>query len=462
MQGLVSSTDTIAAIATPPGAGGIGIIRLSGPQSFAIVSRLFVPARKLSAPPARVLAYGHIAHPATGAVLDEVLVARMPAPHTYTRQDIAEIQAHGGPAVLSAILALVLDSGARLAEPGEFTRRAFLHGRIDLTQAEAVLDMITAKTSAGALLAASHLSGALSRAMENVAQSLLDIRARLEASLDFPDEVEEVDPREISSQIYTQVIGPLEELAARSQQGQIYREGLRVAIAGRPNVGKSSLMNALLDRERAIVHHLPGTTRDVIEESALLCGHYMILADTAGFHPATDPVDTQGQERAKQTIQAAQMVILVVDASAPLDAQDLALVQSLQDKPLIIAANKSDLLQGQTFCPPPSFGHTQCILVSAKTRSGLTGLCKAIVSRVLGNDALPAPPEIAPSLRQRACIQRALQILQDGMEQFQQNGSTELLSADIQQALHVLGEITGQTLSGSLLDSLFSQFCIGK
>src|SRR6266568_4084879 len=315
--------DTIAAIGTPSGYGGIGVIRVSGPEAFLLVLPLLQrPDRRTDLPPSHLLTYGHIVDPTSLEVLDEVLVAFMHAPHTYTREDVVEIQGHGGPLVLQRILSLVLAQGARMANPGEFTLRAFLNGRLDLAQAEAVMDLISAQTEAGQRLAMQQLRGRISEQIQGARHAVLGIIARIEASIDFPEEdvptpqLKELRPLiELAQQ-------KIDALLAGSEQGRLYRQGVRTAIIGRTNVGKSSLLNALLRTDRAIVTPIAGTTRDTVEEVANLRGIPLHLIDTAGITPTDDPVEQMGVQRSRAAAENADVILLVFDGSEPLTEQD--------------------------------------------------------------------------------------------------------------------------------------------
>src|SRR6266576_1392019 len=315
--------DTIAAIATPPGVGGIGVIRVSGNDAFSLVLPLLRrPGGRTDLPPSHLLTYGHVVDPSTQEVLDEVLVAFMQAPHTYTREDVVEIQGHGGPLILKRILRTVLAQGARMANPGEFTLRAFLNGRLDLAQAEAVMDLISAQTEAGQRLAMQQLRGRISEQVQDARHAVLGIIARIEASIDFPEEdVPTPQPEELQSLIQV-VLQKVATLLTGSEQGRLYRQGLRTVIIGRPNVGKSSLLNALLRTDRAIVTPVAGTTRDTVEEVANLHGIPLHLIDTAGITPSDDPVEQIGVQRSRAAAETADIVLLVFDGSESLNEQD--------------------------------------------------------------------------------------------------------------------------------------------
>src|SRR6266852_4621842 len=353
--------DTIAAIATPLGVGGIGVIRVSGNEAFSLVLPLLRrPSGRTDLPPSHHLTYGHVVDPSTREVLDEVLVAFMRAPHTYTREDVVEIQGHGGPLILRRILRAVLTQGARMANPGEFTLRAFLNGRLDLAQAEAVMDLIEAQTEAGQRLALQQLRGHLSEEVEAARSAMLGVVARIEASIDFPEEDVPTPMADELRPLIVEAQQRVDGLLAGSEQGRLYRQGLRTAIIGRPNVGKSSLLNALLRSERAIVTPIAGTTRDTVEEVVNLRGIPLHLIDTAGITPGGDPVEQMGVERSRRAAESADVVLLVFDGAEPLSGQDRQVSEELKimgfgggadttlqastvrGRPVVVVINKAD------------------------------------------------------------------------------------------------------------------------
>jgi tRNA modification GTPase len=337
-------TDTIAAISTPPGEGGIGIVRMSGPQAVQIGLSLFRFASAINKPQSHRLYYGHIVD-AEGSAVDEVLVSFMFSPHTYTREDVVEINCHGGIMPLARTLELLLAAGARLADPGEFTQRAFMNGRIDLAQAEAVIHIIRAKTEAAMGMGLSQLQGRLSGRVRDIRQRLLGVLAHIEASIDYPEhqDVEELARETLAGEVES-ALGQVKALLATADKGRILREGLRTAIVGRPNVGKSSLLNSLLREQRAIVTAIPGTTRDVIEETVNIGGVSLIIIDTAGIRRTADEVEKIGVARSKEVLRTADLVLLVLDASQGLTDEDKEIMAAAGSKPLIIIANKEDLL----------------------------------------------------------------------------------------------------------------------
>jgi tRNA modification GTPase len=377
----VSSEPTIAAIATPAGAGGIGIIRISGSRALPLLRLLFRPRRLQSQPTSHKMTYGWIHHPETGTPIDEVLAVYMRAPHTYTREDVVEIHSHGSYLVLQRILAAVLAAGARLAEPGEFTKRAFLNGRIDLTQAEAVLELLEARTEQSLALALGQLQGRLQERVEAIRQALLDLRATIEVAIDFPEEEREIfAPLELRQQLTDQAEAPLVELIGSSERGRIFREGVAAVIMGRPNVGKSSLLNCLLQEERAIVTPVPGTTRDTIEEVLDIKGIPVRIVDTAGIRETSEAVEEIGIRRARQKMAAADLVLLLLDGSEPpSDEADLLLLASIGDRPVIVVINKTDIAPEDYLAAYGQiFSEQGPVMISARTGEGLAALEKAI------------------------------------------------------------------------------------
>ncbi len=454
---MYSLDDTIAAIGTPPGQGGIGIVRLSGPEALAILQQVFQPAQDRDWV-ARRITFGQVVDPDTGEVVDEALAFYIPAPHTYTRQDVAEIQGHGSPISLQRILNLVLRHGARQAEPGEFTLRAFVNGRLDLAQAEAVLDLIQARTEAGHRIAMAQLSGRLSDAVRRVRRQLLDILAYLEASIDFTDE--EVPPQDIAQPLEG-VLNELGRLLQDAERGIIYRQGVRAAIVGRPNVGKSSLLNALLRVERAIVTEVPGTTRDTLEETINLRGVPLVLVDTAGIADTEDQVERLGVIRSRQALEQADVALLVVDASQPLHTEDREIAALIGNRPAILVVNKIDLK------PPVMAFHTllagaPCVHVSALTGAGLEALEEALVDTVLTGRAIAGHRPMVSNPRHKALLTQAATHVQSALEAYARGVPADFVSIDVTAAVNALGEITGETASEDLLDAIFSQFCVGK
>ena len=442
--------DTIVALSTPLGEGGIGIVRLSGPDALAIAEKVF--HRPLHD---RRLVYGHIIDPATKEVVDEVLVSYMAAPHTYTREDIVEVNCHGGPSPLQRVLELVLRYGARLANPGEFTLRAFLNGRIDLAQAESVLDVVRAKTAASLRVAVQGLGGSLSQSLKAVRAELMSVLAYLTARIDFPeDEVAEqeiIPPLERARQM-------LRELISSADQGIVYRQGVRTAIVGRRNVGKSSLLNRLLRQSRAIVTPVPGTTRDTLEEVVNLKGVPFVLVDTAGIVQRKGLVESLGVARSRKAIEQADFVLLVLDANTPLKSSDKEIIALLSEKEVLVVANKCDLPRRAALEHLP----WAMVSVSALTGEGLDRLEERMVACVLGGKVSTSDALLVSNPRHKACLERAESHLDQALSSIEARMPDDFVTIDLTAALNALGEITGETVSEELLETIFSNFCIGK
>ncbi|MGB8345804.1 MAG: tRNA uridine-5-carboxymethylaminomethyl(34) synthesis GTPase MnmE [Ktedonobacteraceae bacterium] len=468
-----TTNDTIAAIATPPGVGGIGVIRVSGPDAFAAVQPLFQqPRGQHGLPPSHLLTYGQIVDPFTNESIDAVLVAFMKAPRTYTREDVVEIQGHGGPLVLQRILRLVLAQGARMANPGEFTLRAFLNGRLDLVQAEAVMDLIEAQTEAGQRLAMQQLRGRVSAQVREARHAVLGVIARIEASIDFPEEEVPVPRPDELAPLMMAAQEQVDTLLAGAEQGKLYRQGLRTAIIGRPNVGKSSLLNALLRTERAIVTPVAGTTRDTVEEVANLHGIPLHLIDTAGITPTTDPIEQIGIQRSRAAAETADVVLLVFDSSEDLREQDWLVSQELralssdpqvESKQVILVVNKIDSPQRLNI---EAVRHlwplSPLVRTSMLTGEGLPQLEETIVSLVTSGKALHSESALITSARHRESLRRAAAHLQAALAALRQPLPLDFVSIDLRAAYDTLGEITGETASDDLLERIFSEFCIGK
>lgn len=452
--------DTIVAISTPPGEAGIGIVRLSGPQAAAIAQRLFHPRRPHSPWQSHRLYLGHILD-SQGQVLDEVLLTHMRAPHTYTREDVVEIHCHSGYAVLKTILTEVLAQGARLARPGEFTLRAFLSGRLDLSQAEAVLEVIEARTQASLRVAAGHLAGGLGRRLGELRVALLQVLAWVEAALDFPEEGGELSGEALREGLATPS-QDLHQLLGTYHQGRFLREGVQVVLAGRTNVGKSSLLNRLLDADRAIVTDIPGTTRDIIEETINLGGLPLRLSDTAGLREARDLVEELGVARSRERLAQADLVLYLVDGSEPLTEEDVTVFRDLADRPALVVVNKVDLPRGLDFQKLRRRVSSPVVEVSAFTGQGLENLEKAVVDLVLGGEVNTAG-EIVTQARHYELLERAREALAQAQGLLEQaEPPWELVALEVKEALLALGEITGEEVGEAVLDQIFAQFCIGK
>lgn len=456
-------TETIAAVATPPGIGGIGIIRISGPDALSILSRLFYPHGKHTSFQSHKLYYGTV-RTGSGRILDEVLAVYMRAPATYTREDVVELHSHGSWLVLQAVLTEVFAAGARPAEAGEFTKRAFLAGRIDLTRAEAVIDLLEAKTDDGVRLAVQQMQGELLSEIEAIRDALVRILAVVEVAIDFPDDdVEILDSGQLLEQLRQQAIEPVRRLLKLADQGRIIREGIHVVIAGRPNVGKSSLLNGLLQEERALVTHIPGTTRDTIEEMISIRGIPVHLVDTAGIRAHDDMVEELGIERARKKLAEADLVLFLVDAAAGMTGQDRALYESIRDREHIVVFNKIDLVDAeQQAGPEAEFGSSAPVRISARNREGLDDLQEAIYRKVTHDDTMQEQLSCAPNVRHRAILAAALEACVRLADAFAMEEPADLLAVELQAALSGLSDIVGLTTPEDVLEMIFSEFCIGK
>lgn len=489
-----SSTDTIAAIATPPGIGGIGIVRISGSAAFAVGQAMFRPHRASSkgtvAPSlSHKLTYGNVIDPASGEVIDEVLVAFLRAPHTYTREDIVEFQAHGAPLVLGRILEVALGCGARAARPGELTLRAFLNGRLDLAQAEAVQALITAETEATRRMALRQLQGDFSARVTEARAAALAALVQIEATIDFPEEEVPVpDVAALVEQIHSGR-AVVDRLLRGAERGHVLREGLRVVIVGRPNVGKSSLLNALLQADRAIVTPIPGTTRDTIEESAQFGDLHMHLVDTAGLTESDDPIERIGVERSRAAARTADVVLFVLDGSAPLTDLDQRAANDLRSLlatdmpptrdanaqaapstttspgatiPVVLVVNKSDLTQRMRHSDAAAlWAGAPLVATSSRNHAGVAPLVETLQSLALGGNTT-TDDALVSSARHRDALRRADEHLAAAADTLGSGIPLEFAAIDLRAALDALGEITGETISADLLDQIFAEFCIGK
>lgn len=475
---MTSLDDTIAAIATPSGEGGIGIIRLSGPEALRIADRIFYSPgnRKLIHAESHTITYGFVVNPETGQKVDEVLITLMRAPKTYTREDVIEINCHGGRVPLSSVLQLVLKEGARLAGPGEFTRRAFLNGRIDLSQAEAVIDVITAKTEQAGRLALQQLEGGLSGRITAFREKATALCAHIEAYIDFPEnEIETMAKNEMVFAMRELEAG-LTGLSKGYDEGRFFREGASLAIVGKPNVGKSSLLNAMLRKDRAIVTDMPGTTRDVIEDFLNVGGLPLRVMDTAGIRESHDLAEIEGVKRSLKALEGADIVLAVLDAGRPFDEADKEVIERVKDKKTLIVINKADvenpdfILQPSPFNlhPSPFTLHTS-IRVSALKGQGIDDLKSLIFSllvnrAVSGKGSFGSPVEglLVTNLRHKLSIDNALQALRKASETFERDEPLEVTALFLREALDYLGEIVGAVTTEDILNMIFGEFCIGK
>ncbi len=456
--------DTIAAIATPIGEGGIAVIRVSGPGAFEAVQLFFrsLESGKIADSPANTIRWGKFVGP-SGQVVDQVLLSVFRAPHSYTGQDVAEISCHGGLAVTKRILNLLLEKGVRSAEPGEFTRRAFLNGKLDLTQAEAVLDLIRAKSGRSLDIAVRQLTGALSRPLKVLKDELLQLLAHLEASIDFPEEDLAADEHENLQRRISSVQEKLRSLIAGFERNLLTREGVLVTIAGKPNVGKSSLFNALLERDRALVSEIPHTTRDHLEEALEVQGFYIRLRDTAGLISTPEhPLDKLGMERTLLAILESHVVLFVVDGAAGLDEADRNVFRKIpKEKRVIVLMNKADLpMKVEEEALGILTGSREWIRISSKTREGF----KELERRIAGflEQETSEEGEQITRVRHKVAAEAALEALRRAESSFQKKMSFEFVTVDLRAALDALKELTGETYSEDILDVIFSEFCIGK
>lgn len=456
--------ETIAAISTPLGVSGIGIVRVSGPLAEPIARRLFRPKSEPFELISHHFHYGEIVHPQRGDAIDEVLLVLMKAPKTYTREDILEIHCHGGYFILQKVLELVLREGARMAHPGEFTKRAFLNGRIDLTQAEAVIDLINAKTMESLEIANQQLKGNFFRELNALKEGMIERLALVEALLDFPEEEIEPVSRSEVKHSFEKMIKKLNEWIGTYEEGRIFREGISCAIVGKTNVGKSSLLNVLLKQERAIVTPIPGTTRDIIEEVLNVNGIPVRLIDTAGLRKATDTVEQEGVKKAKERVAESDLILLMVDRSRPIDIDDEEIFEEVKRKKKVVVMNKKDL--------PPEvsleemkdrFRGDPIVSISALKNCGIEELKEAIYTLLIHREVRPSPEYlIIANVRHKRALERVKESLLSTVKGLEKGNSLEFIAFELRSALEVLGELVGETTSEEVLNRIFERFCVGK
>jgi len=453
--------DTIAAISTPPGVGGISIIRLSGRDAIPIVDKIFQGRRRLHRVESHSVNYGGIVDPEAKRWVDEVLVTVMKSPRTYTREDIVEINCHGGTLPTKRILEIVLESGARLAEPGEFTKRAFLNGRIDLNQAEAVLDVINARTEKELACGLAQLDGEASREFHELREKLVDVLAVVEAHIDFPEE-ELPSYNELLVRI-SELLSHLQKLLKAGEEGRLLSEGVKIAIIGRPNVGKSSLLNALLTENRAIVTPIPGTTRDTLAEWMNIGGYPVKILDTAGLRRARDLIESESQRRTELSIEDADIVLVVLDSSDCLTTDDRKVMMKVRDKRAMVVLNKRDVSTPRKLkaIKEKLNGHPS-VEVSATERTGLSELRQAILNCIgegvdIRDDAL-----LLTSARQRVSITQCAREVERVRQALEESLPPEIVALEVKEAISSLDRATGEDVSEEVLDRIFSRFCIGK
>lgn len=457
--------DTITAIATAVGEGGIGIVRLSGPEAVGIAAKIFRSAAggTVSEQPSRTAVYGHVIELADETTVDEVLLLVMREPRSYTREDVVEIHCHGGPIPLKKILGLTLKYGARLAEPGEFTKRAFLNGRLDLSQAEAVIDVIRAKTDSSLRMALGHLAGAFSGKVRDFRHQILQLIAQLEAAIDFPEEdIEELTARQVEK-VVRQLSDDIEVLLSTAQTGRILREGLKTVIIGKPNVGKSSLLNTLLGEERAIVTDIPGTTRDIIEEYVNIGGVPLRIMDTAGIRETADAVEKIGVEKALAVLAGADLVLLLLDASRALTDEDREVMGHLAGRQAIVLVNKTDLPAAIDMEEVEALAAGKPVIrISALEGLGVRELEQSILDMVYGGRISQGEGAFVNNVRHIHILEQAQGFLADSLVTIAAGMPSDCIVVDLRGAWEKLGEISGETVGEDIVDQIFSQFCIGK
>ncbi len=458
---MLYNEDTIAAVSTPMGYGGISIVRISGKEAFAICDKLFVRPndQRFSDQSVGTICYGHIVND-QGEILDEVLVSKMKAPHTFTAEDVAEINCHGGLNAVKSVLDEVLRSGARAADAGEFTKRAFINGRIDLSQAEAVSDIITAKTTLSTKAALSQLSGVLSDEIDSIKQMLLTLLADLEVTIQYPEyDVPDMDNEELQSTL-NKIQDKIKQLIDSYKTGEILREGLKVVIAGKPNVGKSLLLNRLIKKNKAIVTDIPGTTRDAIDEYMSLGGIPIVLIDTAGIRDSEDIVESIGIQKTKDSIEKADLVIFVTDISAPLSTEDKEIYGSIRDKDHIVVLNKADapvVSETESY-----FSEADSIVISALTKEGLPALETKLSEFVLGEKKDIIAEAVVSNARHKTLLESAQASINGALDALIQGLPVDLIETDIRDTWESLGMITGETADEDIINEIFSKFCLGK
>lgn len=460
-QGIQSTTIAAIATAVVPQQGSVGIVRVSGPESVAIARQLFHSPGQQPWETHRIL-YGYIRHPQTQELVDEALLLLMLAPRSFTREDVVEFHCHGGIMAVQRVLQLCLEQGARLAEPGEFTLRAFLNGRLDLTQAESVADLVGARSPQAAQTALAGLQGKLAQPIRSLRSHCLDILAEVEARIDFEEDLPPLDEAEVNQQIQA-VMAEIERILTTADQGELLRSGLKVAIVGRPNVGKSSLLNAWSRSDRAIVTELPGTTRDVVESQLVVRGIPVQVLDTAGIREATDQVEQLGVARSRAAAQAADLVLFTIDAQAGWTVDDQKIYAQVQHRPLILVINKVDLVsepKAEAIAYPDTIAFQ--VKTSAAQLQGITDLEQAILDVIQVGKLVAQDLDLAINQRQAAALTRAKAALQQVQETVANQLPLDFWTIDLRIAAQALGEITGEEITESVLDRIFSRFCIGK
>lgn len=455
--------DTIAAVATAYGEGGIGIIRISGEEALPILQGIFEFHGDTDTFTSRRMTYGKIIDKEKNQIIDEVLAVYMKGPKTYTAEDVVEINCHGSMVSLRKTLALVLRKGARLAEPGEFTKRAFLNGRLDLSQAEAVIDMIRAKTDRSFDVAVSQLEGRLSLKVEEIRQKLLDLLVDITVNIDYPDEdIEEMTYEKLEESI-VETQDMIEKLLATSSTGKMIREGIKIAIVGKPNVGKSSLMNGLLKETRAIVTDIPGTTRDTIEEVLSIRNIPVYLVDTAGIRETSDKVEKMGIEKSKEAFNQADFILFLLDGSRPLEEEDLRIMELLKERKSLVLINKRDLGEAVSIEEiSAKLPASQVIETSLLKGQGITEIEDAVEDLVYGGEIVQKESMMVNNVRHIELLQQAVKSLTDALHMSERREALDFIEVDVKNAYERLGEIIGETVSDDIINEVFARFCLGK
>lgn len=465
---------TIAAISTPLGPGGIGIIRISGPDALRILKTVFIRKKrglpkKISSPEephfvSHFVYYGSLLHPLSKKMLDEVLVIYMKAPKSFTREDVVEIHSHSGFVVLDRVLSAVIDAGAMIADPGEFTRRAFINGRIDLSQAEAILDLINAPCETAAVIASKQVTGGFKKSIQKLSRTVLDLQAKCEATIEFPEDVDEkrlsVD---IQRTLEKTVLKEIRSLVAKQRDAAVFKEGLHLSICGVPNVGKSSLLNKLVDRETAIVSELPGTTRDVVREFISIRGVPVVVYDTAGIHDSIDPVETLGIEKAKEQMGQSDLVLWVLDGSRKASEDEKRMIQGQDPGKTIVVVNKMDVSnKSSVVAIKNDFSSVPCIAISAKFGQNIDSLKTLIFKKTMLEEDPAGWDFVSPNVRQRKLLEKILLEAAPFSEKATTEMSIDVVSDRLAAMIRLLEQISGDRQQEDLYDSIFSQFCIGK
>lgn len=456
-------SDTIAAISTPLGESGIAVIRISGPEAVQLTQRIFVSKQQLDEVPTHTIHYGHIVHPSSRERIEEVLVSVMRKPRSFTSEDVVEINCHGGMISVKKVLDLLLQQGGRLAEPGEFTKRAFLNGRIDLSQAEAVIDLIRSKSDQAFSVALKQVDGSLSNKIKMLRHKLVEVMAHIEVNIDYPEhDVEELTNQFINDKC-SEAVAEIEKLLKTASQGKILREGIETVIVGRPNVGKSSLLNMLTQENRAIVTDIPGTTRDIIEEYVNVNGIPLKLVDTAGIRETSDLVEQIGVERSKKALLQAELVLLLLNYNDELHEDEIDLIKQLESKNVIIIVNKTDLEQKLKLEWLTKYvNEKQIVNMSIIEEQGLTELEQAIASIFFSGQIDSNDLTYVSNVRHIHLLNKANAALEEGLNGCSHGVPIDMIQIDIRNAWEHLGEIIGDAVSDTLIDQIFSQFCLGK